>query len=432
MPFTRRVLCTEDSRRTELLSTIVSNSLPVVGVGLFDWSATALLFLYWFELGVDSVWALVRAVFAGRPPEIETGTLLIGTLAERQFALSVPRTDLRVYLTTLLALPVTVLILAVVWLFTGALLIGPLPEPSTETVTGVLLATIGIFVLTGITTVRNYFYNGEYRKHNSTTAFRGLLPRIVTVFFGGILTLALITAATEGPEAELGSLDPAVVGLPLLLMVVCFKFMSDLLGVYSDRLAVYFKTYDEEYGWQTAPQKARSIDGTLADAPARVRPVRWGRVIGGLLRLPYHPGSALIGGLGVLVAVLFAIGGAWDIVSVIVVASVSISALLLCLDQLLRYGAIEYRIDPDAGGLVAYDRLFGTALWRIESWAESGLRVEQTPLDSLLGTETVTIEHAEGEYILPHLSDAAPVVAVFDRQPERSEPIIPGRAGLLG
>ena len=432
MPFTRRVLYAGDSRRTELVSAIVSNALPVVGVGLFDWSAAALLFLYWFELGVDSVWALVRAVFAGRPPEIESGTLLIGPLAARQFSLAVPRTGLRVYLTTLLVLPVTVLILAGVWLFTGALLIGPLPEPSTETVTGVLLATVGIFVLTGVTTVRNYFYNGEYRNHNSTTAFRGLLPRIVTVFFGGIITLALITAATEGPEAELGSLDPTVVGLPLVLMVVCFKFTSDLLGVYSDRLAVYFKSYDAEYGWQTAPPKARSVDGTLTDAPERVRPVRWGRVIGGLLRFPYHPGNLFLGGMGLFVALLFAIGSAWDIVAVIVLASVSIPAFLLCFDQLLRYGTVEYRIDPDAGALVAYDRLFHRALWRIESWEESTLRVEQTPLDSLLGTETVTIEHADGEYILPHVPDATVVVAVFDRQPERSEQTIPGRAGLLG
>ncbi|KAA9395829.1 hypothetical protein Har1130_15860 [Haloarcula sp. CBA1130] len=432
MPFTRRVLSPEDSRRTELLSTIVSNSLPVVGVGLFGWNAAAVLFLYWFELGVDSVWALVRAVFAGRPPDIETGTLLIGPLAERQFSLSIPRTGLQVYLTTLLVLPVTVLILAGVWLFTGALLIGPLPEPSTETVTGVLLATVGIFGLTGVTTIRNYFYNGEYRKHNSTTAFRGLLPRIVTVFFGGIITLTLITAATEGPEAELGSLDPTAVGLPLVLMVVCFKFASDLLGVYSDRLAVYFKSYDAEYGWQNAPPEARSIGGTLTDAPERVRPVRWGRVLGGLLQFPYHSGSLFLGGMGLLVAVLFAIGSAWDIVAVIVVTSVSIPILLLCFDQLLRYGTVEYRIDPDAGVVVAYDRLFGTALWRIESWDERGLRVEQTPLDSLLGTETVTIEYAEGEYILPHLPDVTPVVAVFDRQPERAAQLIPGQAGLLG
>jgi len=346
MPSTGQLLRTADSRRTDLLGTIASNSLPIVGVAFLDWSAAALLFLYWFELGVDSVWALVRAVFAGRPPEIETGTLLIGPLAARQYSLSV----------------------------------GPLPEPSTETLTGVLLATVGIFVLTGVTTVRKYFYNGEYRNHNSTTAFRGLLPRICTVFFGGILTLTLLTAATEGPEAELGSLDPSVIGLPLLLMVVCFKFMSDLLGVYSDRLAVYFKSYDQEYGWQTAPPKARSIDGTRTAAPECARPVRLGRVIGGLLRLPYHPGSASIGGIGLLVAALFAIGGAWDTVAVIVAASVSIPILLLCLDQLLRYGTIEYRIDPDAGVLVAYDRLFGTALWRIESWAESGLRVEKTPL----------------------------------------------------
>ncbi|WP_367175148.1 DUF6498-containing protein [Haloarcula rubripromontorii] len=431
MPSTRRVLRTEDSRRTELLGTIASNSLPIVGVAFLDWSAAALLFLYWFELGVDSVWALVRAVFAGRPPTIETGTLLIGPLAERQFALSVPRTDLRVYLTTVLALPVTVLILAGVWLFTGALLIGPLPEPSTETVTGVLLATVGIFVLTGVTTVRNYFYNGAYRKHNSATAFGGLLPRMITVFFGGILTLTLITAATEGPEAELGSLDPTVVGLPMVLMIVCFKFASDLLGVYSDRLAVYFKSYDQEYGWQRAPSKARSVDGTLAEVSERLRPVRWGRVIGGPLRFPHHPGSMFLCGMGLLVAVLFAIGGAWDIVAVIVVASVSIPVLLLCFDQLLRYGAIEYRIDADNGVLIAYDRLFGTALWRIESWEERSLRVEKTPLDSLFGTETVTIEHAEGEYILPHLSDAAPVVTVFDRHPERSEQILPGRASLF-
>ncbi|EMA04585.1 hypothetical protein SAMN05443574_11675 [Haloarcula vallismortis] len=432
MPSTRRVLSTEDSRRTELLGTIASNSLPIVGVTLLDWSAAAVLFLYWLELGVDSVWALVRAVFAGRPPDIETGTVLIGALAERQFALSVPRTGLQVYLTTLLVLPVTVLILAVVWLFTGALLIGPLPEPSTETVTGVLLATTGIFVLTGVTTVRKYFYSGEYRKHNSTTAFRGLLPRIVTVFFGGILTLALLAAATEGPEAELGSLDPTIVGLPMVLMVVCFKFTADFLGVYSDRLAVYFKSYDQEYGWQTAPPKAQSIDAAFTDPPERVRPARWGRVIGGVLRFPHHPGSVLLCGMGLLVAVLFAIGSAWDIVAVVVTASVSIPVCLLCLDQLLRYGAIEYRTDVDDGSLVAYDRLFDTALWRIESWEESGLRVETTPLDSLLGTETVTIEHAENEYILPHLSDAAPVEAVFDRQPERSEQIIPGRAGLLG
>ena len=419
MPLTRRALATADSRRTALFGVVVSNSLPIAGVAFLDWSAAALLLLYWLELGIDSVWALVRALFAGRPPDIGPGGLLAGPLAARQVSLSVPRTDLRVYLTTLLTFPVTLLIVVGTWLFTGALLIGPLPEPGSDTLVGVMVASGGIFISTGVTTVRNYFYNGEYRNHNSQTAFRGLLPKMATVFLGGILTLTLITAATEGPEAELGSLDPTAVGLPLLLMIVCIKFTSDFLGVYSDRLAVYFKSYDQEYGWQEAPPQARAIEGALADAPERVRPVRWGRVIGGPLRLPQHPGSAYLGGLGLLVAVLFAIGGSWAIVAVLVVASLSIPLVLLCFDQLLRYGTLEYRIDPAAGAVVAYDRLFGTALWRIEPWDKSGLRVEQTLVDSLLGTETVTIEHDDCEYVLPHVPDSDPVVAVFDRQPER-------------
>ncbi|MDS0222846.1 DUF6498-containing protein [Haloarcula sp. S1AR25-5A] len=431
MPLARRVLSTENDRRTELLSISVANSLPVIGVVLLDWSAARLLLLYWLELGIDSVWALVRSLFAGRPPEIETDSLLVGALAARQYSLTVPRTGLRVYLTSVVVLPVTVLIVGMAWLFAGALLVGPLPEPSPDTIAGVTAAATGIFISTGATNIRKYFYNGEYRKHSSRTAFRGLLFRMVTVVFGGIITLVLITAATEGPEAELGALDPTAVGLPLLLMVICFKFTSDYLGVYSDRLAVYFKSYNEKYGWQEPPSQAKSIDGTLTSAPERVRPVRWGRIIGGPVRLCQHTGLLYVGGFGLLGAALFAIGGAWGIVTAILVGSVGIPVLLLCLDQFLRYGTVEYRVDPDERAIVAYDRLFGKALWRIEPWDENGLRVERTSVDSLLGTETVTIEHAEGEYTLPHVPDPSPVVAVFDRQPERAKQVRPGGDGLL-
>ncbi|GCF16125.1 hypothetical protein Harman_40600 [Haloarcula mannanilytica] len=431
MPLARRLLSTENSRRTELLSISVANVLPVIGVILLDWSAAGLLLLYWLELGIDSVWALVRSLFAGRPPEIETDSVLVGALAARQYSLSVPRTGLRVYLTTVVVLPLTVLIIASAWLFTGALLVGPLPEPASDTIAGVTAAAIGIFISTGVLTVRNYFYNGEYRRHNSQTAFRGLLFRMVTVVFGGILTIVLVTAATEGPEAELGALDPAAVGLPLLLMIIGFKFVSDYLGVYSDRLAIYFKSYDQEYGWQEAPSRAKSVDWTHTNQFERVRPTRWGRILGGPVRFPQHPGLLYVVGLGLLVAVLFAIGGAWSIVATISIASFGIPVLLLCFDQVFRYGTIEYRVDSDESAIIAYDRLFDTALWRIESWDETGLRVAQTPVDSLLGTETVTIEHADGEYTLPHLPDSSSVVAVFDRQPERSNQITIGRDRLL-
>ncbi|WP_336338401.1 DUF6498-containing protein [Haloarcula brevis] len=418
----------ERSRRAELLSVVVANALPVVGVLALGWSGVALLLLYWLELGIDSVWALVRALFAGRPPDVDADGLLVGPLAARRATLSVPRTGLRIYLTTLATLPLAVLILGIAWLVTGALLVGPVPRPGSETVRSVTLAGLGIFLLTGWDTVRNYFYNGAYREHNSQTAFGGLLFEMCTVFFGGVCTLVLVTAATNGPDAELGALAPGAAELPLLLTIVALKFASDLLGVYSDRLAVYFESYDREYGWSQAPPQPKSIDGTLPDAPTRLRPARLGRVLGGPLRLPRHPGAAYLGGLGLLVAALFAIGGAWTVVATVAVASVAIPLLLLCCDQLLRYGAVEYRVAPEAGAVVAYDRLLGEALWRIESWDERGLRVERTAVDALLGTETVTIEHADGDYVLPHVPDAAPVLAVFDRQPERD----PGGAGGLG
>lgn len=106
--------------------------------------------------------------------------------------------------------------------------------------------------------------------------------------------------------------------------------------------------------------------------------------------------------------------------------------LLVSLDHLFRYGAVEYRVAPDRGAIVAYDRLFGTALWRVEAWDERALHVDRTPVDALLGTETVSIELSDDEYILPHLSDVKPVLAVFDRRPERSQQLVPGRSSLLG
>jgi len=52
----------------KLFSVLVTDSVPVVGPLAFDMSAAALLLFYWLELGVLMIWAIVRAVFAGKPP----------------------------------------------------------------------------------------------------------------------------------------------------------------------------------------------------------------------------------------------------------------------------------------------------------------------------------------------------------------------------
>jgi hypothetical protein len=157
-----------------------------------------------------------------------------------------------------------------------------------------------------------------------------------------------------------------------------------------------------------------------------------GGLLGGPLRLPRHPGALSLGAMGLAVAALFAIGGVWRTVALLAAASLAVPVVLVSLDHLLRYGALEYRVAPEGGAVVAYDRLFGTALWRVEAWDERALRVERTPVDALLGTETVTIELDDDEYVLPHLPDAEAVLAAFDRRPERSRRLVPGGTRPLG
>jgi len=427
MPSTGRPLPLPNSRRAELLGITVVNSIPVVGVVALGWNAAALVLLYWLELGVDSLWALVRALFAGRPPELDTGGLLLGPLAARQPALSIPWTGLRIYLTTLMTLPVVAAILFMALLLGAAVAVGPLGTPPEDVLASVLLATAGIFCATGATTLWGYFYRGGYRSHSSQTAITGVFFRIATAFLTVMFAIAVIAAASaESPDAELGSLDPAAVGLPMLLVIVGLKFGSDLLGAYGDRLAVYFGSFDRTYGWAEPPSEPTDIERSLPDAPRRVRPTRWGRVLGGPLRLPQHPGALYLGAMGLAVAALFAIGQIWRTVALIAAASIAGPVALVSLDHLLRYGAVEYRIAPDRGALVAYDRLFGTALWRVEAWDERTLRVERTPVDALLDTETVTIELEDDEHVLPHLPDAGAALAAFDRRPERSRRLVPG------
>jgi len=92
------------------------------------------------------------------------------------------------------------------------------------------------------------------------------------------------------------------------------------------------------------------------------------------------------------------------------------------LDSLIRYGPLEYRIDDDEDpSIVAYDRLFGGVLWRIEPWDEEDLRVECDRIDRRTGTRSVVVELRDREIRLPRLADAEPVLDVFDRRAERPD-----------
>ncbi|WP_424013420.1 DUF6498-containing protein [Halorubrum xinjiangense] len=421
LPLTDKVRALGRGRRPRALSVAIATLLPLVGVVALGWNAAALMAMYWFELGIASFWAVVRALFAGRPSEIDREMLISGPLAQRRAGLSIPRTAVRIRLSSLLVLPFVVPVLAVVWAVVGALTVGVVADgglrpAALDTVT---LAVLALFVGEGATTLVEYFGRGEYRDHSAQTAIRGVFARGAAIFLGALITVTLVGAATLNGDAPLSALDPDAVGLPLLLGIVVVKFAFDLASLYGDRLAAFDESSALDLGLSYDPPPAEPVDGSLVEPAETVRQPRRARLAGALTTPLGHPGLWYLGGLGALAGAVFAIGGNWPTAAVLAAAAVALPLGFAALDHELRYGLVEYRAGDDA--LVAYDRLFDTALWRVEPWDETDLRVERGRLDRRLGTETVVIELRDDEYRIPGLADPEPILDVFDREADRPE-----------
>ncbi|MFD1640751.1 DUF6498-containing protein [Halohasta litorea] len=405
--------------RPELFAVLVGNGLPLIGVVALGWDAAALLFLYWLELGVLSLLAVVRALFAGRPSEFNGDPLILGALAHRTASVGIPRTDVAVRLSSLLVLHVAVPVLAVLWFLVGAFTVGVVGDGSlTEATLGtVMLAAVGILLSETAETAADYFYRGVYRDHSAQTAIRGVLVRGMTLFVGGLFTVMAVALVSDSiaSDVPISELDAAVVGTPLLVGIVGVKFGLDLAGVYGDRLATFDESTEILWGWAYEPPTVEPVETTLSGAVDRIRPDRRGRLIGGVANLCHRPGAAGVGVFVLAIAGLFATGQVWDLAALLVGVAVVVPGGLLSVDYWLRYGAVEYRTDGEA--IVAVDRLFGGGLWRVEPWDETDLRVERDRLDEFLGTHTVVVELVGGEtFRLPRLAHPQPILDTFDRR----------------
>jgi len=411
----------ESMSRPELIAVLVGNGLPLIGVVVLGWDAAALLLLYWLELGILSLLAVVRALFAGRPAEFDGDPLVLGALAHRTASVGIPRTDVAVRLSSLVVLHVAVPLLAVLWFLVGAFTVGVVGDGtlSEATLGTVMLAAVGILISESAETAVDYFYKGAYRDHSAQTALRGAFVRGMTLAVGGLFTVMAVALVSDLPsDAPLSELDAAVVGTPLLVGIVAVKFGLDLAGVYVDRLTAFDESTEILWGWAYKPPTVEPVETTLSGAVDHVRPDRRGRLVGGLANVWRRPGSAWVGVFVLTIAGLFATGQVWDVVALLVALAVVVPVGLLSVDYWLRYGAVAYRTDGNA--IVAVDRLFGQALWRVEAWDETDLRVERDRLDRLLGTHTVVVELVDGETLrLPRLSDPKPILDTFDRRAEK-------------
>ena len=415
-----------DASRSAAAAVGVANLLPLVGVVALGWDATTLVTLYWFELGVVAAFAVLRGVFAGRPSEFDTNVLVFGAIVEKRLSLPVPRTGVRVHLSSLFTLAVLVPFLAVLWAVTGPTLLardgaeGVRPE----TIGTALFAAVGIAAAEALRTAVDYFHRGGYRDESAGTAVRGVLLRMAVLLLVGFFVVPLVMAAvaddTDAPIGEVA--EPTTFGPIVLGLAVFVKFAFDVAALYGDRLVAFDESTEADFGWAyEPPARERDLDPG-SDPDRRLRPTRIGRVLGHPLAGIRRPGGWVLAAFLATATLLAAISGETPLAVGLGLLAVTAPVTVPALDSLIRYGPLEYRIDADEDpSIVAYDRLFGGVLWRIEPWDEEDLRVECDRIDRRTGTRSVVVELRDREIRLPRLADAEPVLDVFDRRAERPD-----------
>lgn len=408
-----------DTHLRELSAVLISNGIPLIGVGVLGWNISALVVLYWLELAVIFGFAILRALLAGRRSEFESDGLIIGGLSNRRASLSVPRTDVAVHLSSIPVAVIAVPLLAALWFAVGTFTVGVVGADrlGDATIGIITLALFGILFAEAAQTAVGYLYRGAYKDHSAQTAIRGPFIRGVFLFAGGLLTVMIAAAGSDsiGGDTPLSEVDPTVVATPVLVGIVLIKLSFDLAGIYRDTLTAFDESTAISFGWAYEPPAGTSINTKLTGEPKAIYPDRRGRLLGGVVNLIRYGELIKLGGVIWLVAILFAIASVWPVAAVLTIAGIVIPLLLAAVDYWLRYGAVEYRTDGDA--IVAFDHLFDQPLWRIEPWDETALRIERDRLDTYLGTYTIVLTRLDETVIrIPRVSTPKPLLAVFDRQ----------------
>jgi hypothetical protein len=425
MGFSGVLPVTISEHRRALLAAIAGNAIPLIGVGVLGWNLSALVVLYWLELALIFFFAVIRGLFAGRRSELDAAGLIVGALSDRRASLSVPRTHIAIHLSSMPVVLIAIPLLTALWLVVGAVTVGVVGADRLGDATYEMIALAFLAMLfkeAGQTAVK-YLHRGGYKHHSAQTAIRGPFIRGGLLFVGGLFTVTAAAAGSDtvASDVPISELDPALIGTPVLIGIVLVKFGFDLAGVFRDQLTAFDESTTISFGWAYEPPTVEPVDAALTEPTRSIRPDWRGRLFGGVTNIGRHSGVLKLGGSIWLVAALFATGQVWHIVALLAVAGIVVPLLLVSVDYWLRFGAVEYRTDGDA--IVAYDRLFGHALWRIEPWDEIDLRVERDRLDTFLNTDSILVTLRDNSIIqIPCVPDPEPLLDVFDRQPDGVSP----------
>ena len=384
-----------DDRRRPTLAALSTNLLPVVGVVLLDWSLLALLLVYWVDLGANLAFAALRGAIAGRPPEHDTGLLLVGAFGHRRGGVSVPFTSLSVQVANLPVLLVALPVFGAVWLFVGGVAVGAVGEsvaggtlPDGAALT-VGLGVVAVVVGRGLETLVEYMLP---RRDTEVSVGRALRTALWPLLVVGTAMLATGFATAVGAPPTL-----------VLVAVVLAKAAFDLAAVYRDRLVAFDETDQVDLGFASEAPEWPSLDPVL-DGPVDVVRSRPAAVVVDGVARGLRAGACLwLTAVGVAFALLGLGTGAPSLVGLAaqgIGLVVGTFALVGVLDGAVRHWALAYRVGDD---VVAHDRLLDRAQWRASAGAVASAERRCDRVDRLFGTETLVVDLGNRTVRVPHV-----------------------------
>lgn len=219
-----------------LISVIVANGAPIIGILGFQTSTAAILLFYWLELGVLAIWALIRALFAGEVPEVNTDQTIFSKSTLNRYSrwrenyFPIPWTNISIYYGTIPAVIFFVPLLIAVWLGFGGFVAGPVivATDTTETPLWVITGAIAVFSFEGGQTMIEYFYTGGYQ---NTNAWMPVKHVFVHGFVLTLVGLCILIFARELAEARTVTIETAASTAIVSSVLLC-KFIIDLIVYY--------------------------------------------------------------------------------------------------------------------------------------------------------------------------------------------------------
>ncbi|ADQ68897.1 hypothetical protein C499_07070 [Halogeometricum borinquense DSM 11551] len=360
-------------RAIGLVTVIVSNLLPIVGVAAWDWNLSSLLVLYWVE-GIGTVlFAALKALFAERASE-DSGRhhLPLQELCEKRGGVSPWSGGPPMYVRNVPhALGILLITGGISALIGGYIALRLSIDVSVVLSTSVAVGVLGLLV-GRLTEFRfDYIDNEEYADISARMIAATPARQLILLLF-------LLPVADVGQEA----------GPLLLFLIVTVKLLAETYSFYRE----HYRTEPGRFGqWVFGPRDTSEPPPEISvpDEPvsARLRTDTQSVLLSSVASIALGMANR-IGYLALFLVVMGILVFGWKSVAVGIVILGSIAAVRAA-GHYLQYGTIEYQRRGDS--LVAYDTLLDEPQWKTTVEALDGISVENPISDRLLGTGTLSL-----------------------------------------